>query len=317
MATVGIFLSSEERGPRELVEGAQRAEQAGFSTAWVSDHYHPWTHAQGESPFVWTALGAIAQATSTLKMWTAVTCPTLRIHPAVIAQAVATTSVLSDGRFGFGVGTGEALNEHILGDAWPSADVRLEMLEEAVGLIRELWTGETVDHRGTHYTVENAHLFSVPAQAPPVHVSGFGPKAVSLAARIGDGFMCVGPEKELVARYRAEGGKGTTHGGIKACYGPDADAALSLAHRLWPTEALPGELAQVLPTYTHFEQASQLVTPEMVAGSVATGPDPKGHIENLQAMVDAGYDEVYVGQIGPDQEGFLDFYAKEVLPHVG
>ncbi len=315
MATVGIFLSSEERGPKELVEGAQRAEQAGFTTMWLSDHYHPWTNAQGESPFVWSSLGAIAQATSTMKLWTAVTCPTLRIHPAVVAQAVATTAVLSEGRFGFGVGTGEALNEHIFGDAWPQEQVRLDMLEEAIEVIRRLLTGEQVSHRGEHYRVENARLYTCPDTAPEIYVSAFGPKATAVAARIGDGLMTVGPNADILERYRSEGGKGRSHTGLKVAYAPTRDEGIDTAFRLWPNEALAGELPQILPTPAHFEQASSLVTRDMVTEAVAAGPDPEVHIAAIQEHVDAGYDEVYVAQIGPDQQGMIEFYQREVLPH--
>lgn len=155
---IGYFLSCEEFGPQELIRQAQLAEEAGFSGLWISDHYHPWNGEQGESPFVWSVIGALAQATS-LPVTTAVTCPTLRIHPAVMAQAAATSAAMMPGRFSFGVGTGEALNEHILGDVWPSADVRLEMLEEAIEVIRELWTGRQVSHDGQHYVVENARAY--------------------------------------------------------------------------------------------------------------------------------------------------------------
>jgi len=192
MAAIGYFLSSEERGPKELIDGALAAEQAGFRTLWISDHYHPWTDEQGESPFVWTTLGAIAAMTD-LEIYTAVTCPIMRMHPAVVAQAAATVAALAEQksgrpRFGLGVGTGEALNEHILGDAWPSTNVRLDMLEECVEVMRRLWTGEIVDHRGMHYEVDHAQLYTRPDAPPPVYVSAFGPKAASLAARIADGF---------------------------------------------------------------------------------------------------------------------------------
>lgn len=315
MATVGIFLSSEERGPGELVEGAQRAEQAGFSTLWISDHYHPWTHEQGQSPFVWSTLGAIAQATSSLRMWTAVTCPTVRIHPAVVAQAVATTAVLSGGRFGFGVGTGEALNEHILGDAWPQEQVRLDMLEEAVAIIRELLTGEQISHDGQHYAVENARLYTCPDTPPDIYVSAFGPKALAVAAKIGDGLMTVGPTADLVSGYREQGGRGLTHTGLKVAYAPTQNEGVDNAFRLWPNEAVPGELPQVLPTPAHFVQASSLVTRDMIKESVPAGPDPEVHIAAIQEHVDAGFDEVYVAQIGPDQQGMIEFYQREVLPH--
>jgi len=316
MPTIGIFLSSEEHGAPFLVDTARRAEEAGFRAAWISDHFHPWTETQGQSPFVWATIGGIAAATREMRVTTAVTCPTVRIHPAIVAQAAATVATMLDGRFALGVGTGEALNEHVLGDAWPAIDVRLEMLEEAVDVIRELWGGGNVTRYGRHYTVDRARIYSLPDEPPPVLVSAFGPKAVEVAARIGDGFVNTGPAKELVEQYRAAGGKGVAQCGTKVCWAADEAAGVRTAHRTWPNEALPGELAQVLPSPAHFEQASELVTEEMVAESVPCGPDPQRHIDHLRECLDAGFDEVYVQQIGRDQQGFLDFYAREVLPAV-
>src|SRR3712207_2475360 len=293
------------------------AEEAGFGALWISDHYHPWVEAQGQSPFVWSVIGGLSQVTSRLPVYTAVTCPTVRIHPAIIAQAAATSAVMLEGRFGLGVGSGEALNEHIFGDPWPSADVRLEMLEEAVAVIRLLWEGGVKDHRGRHYRLENARLYSLPDEPPPILVSGFGPKAISLPAPVGDGFVSVMPDAEAVESYRARGGRGRAKAGTKVCGAADEAEARRTVYRLWPNEALPGELSQILPTPRHFEQASQLVTEEMVAESVPCGPDPERHVQAIQEYVDAGFDEVYVSQIGPDQEGFLRFYEREVLPRFG
>ena len=227
MTTFGFFLSSEEQAPRQLVDNAVRAEEAGFDALWISDHYHPWNDAQGESPFVWGVLGGIAARTERVRCTTAVTAPTVRIHPAVLAQAAATAQSLFEGRFALGVGSGEALNEHIFGDAWPTADVRIEMLEEAVAVMRELWTGELVRHRGQHYTVDTARLSSLPEQPVPVLVSGFGPRATELAARIGDGYMNAQPDGELVELYRSSGGKGPTQVGAKVCWARDRDAAVA------------------------------------------------------------------------------------------
>jgi G6PDH family F420-dependent oxidoreductase len=309
---IGFSLSSEELAPREMVDLAIRAEQAGFSGLWISDHFHPWNDEQGHSPFVWSVIGAIAQATD-LPLGTGVTCPTLRIHPAVVAQAAATSAILLEGRFTFGVGSGEALNEHIFGDRWPGADERLEMLEESIEVMRKLWTGEVVDHEGPHYSVEWARLYDVPDTPPPVLVSGFGPKATRLAARIGDGFVTTSPDEEGIGLYRSEGGKGPVQAGAKVCFGPDKDEALKTIHRIWPNAGLPGELAQILPTPRHFEQAAELVTPEHVA-SMPHGPDIEEHVQGLQAYADAGVDELYVQQIGPDHDAFFDTWAKEVLP---
>jgi G6PDH family F420-dependent oxidoreductase len=311
---IGYFLSCEEFGPQELVRQARLAQEAGFQDLWISDHYHPWTDEQGQSPFVWSVIGALAQAVPGMHVTTAVTCPTVRIHPAVVAQAAATSAVLLDGRFSLGVGSGEALNEHILGDVWPEADERLEMLEESLEVIRELWTGKTVSHRGRHYRVEHARLYTVPDTPPQILVSGFGPKAVDLAARIGDGYCITMPDKDLIGRFRDGGGTGPVHAGTKVCYGPDRDEAVKTVHRLWPNESLPGELAQILPTPQHFMQASELVTEEMIGESVPCGPDLDEHVQALQEFADAGVDELYIQQIGDGQDAFFDAYAREVLP---
>lgn len=311
---IGYFLSCEEWGPLELLDQARMAEEAGFEALWISDHYHPWTEEQGQSPFVWSVVGALSQ-TSSLPVTTAVTCPTVRIHPAVIAQAAATSAAMLPGRFNFGIGSGEALNEHIFGDAWPSADVRLEMLEEAVEVIRLLWQGGTRDYEGRHYTVENARIYTLPEVPPPILISGFGPKATQLAGRIGDGYVNVGPDAELLELFRSSGGGGKpVHSAFKVCYGEDKTECVKTAHRIWPNEALPGELAQVLPTPRHFEQAAQLVTEDMIAEAVPCGPDPESHREMIHQFADAGYDEVYVSQIGGNYEAFFNFYEKEILP---
>ena len=311
---IGYFLSCEEFGPADLLSQARQAEQAGFGGLWISDHYHPWVDAQGSSPFVWSMIGALSEATS-LPVTTAVTCPTLRIHPAVIAQAAATSASLLEGRFTLGVGSGEALNEHIFGDPWPSANTRLEMLEEAVELIRHLWTGQQVEHRGTHYTVENARIYTLPQTLPPIFVSGFGPKAIGLAGRIGDGFCLVSPDGDAVTRFReAGGGDKIVQAGMKACYGADAATCRETVLRLWPNEAIPGELPQILPTPAHFEQTATLVTEEKVTESVVCGPDMDLHLEQIQSYADAGVDELYIQQIGTDHEAFFAAYAEHVLP---
>ena len=308
---IGYFLSCEEFGPRELVAQARRAEAAGFHALWISDHYHPWNDTQGHSPFVWSVIGALSSMTR-LPVTTAVTCPTIRTHPAIIAQAAATSAVMLEGRFNLGVGTGEALNEHVLGTHWPEADVRLEMLEEAVEVIRTLWEGGQRSHRGRHYTVENARVYDLPDTPPPILVSGFGPKAIEVAARIGDGFVTTSPDADAIGRYRAGGGTGPVHAGVKVCFMDDADEARRTVHRIWPNEALPGELAQVLPTPAHFEQACELVSPDML--STPVGPDIDEHVAALQAFADAGVDELYVSQIGPEHDAFFERWAPAVLP---
>ncbi|WP_432153723.1 LLM class F420-dependent oxidoreductase [Streptomyces tricolor] len=316
MPEYGYFLASEEHDPAALVEQARMAEQAGFQALWISDHFHPWNDAQGQSAFVWSVIGALSEAVS-LPVETAVTCPTVRMHPAVVAQAAATSAVMTEGRFRLGVGTGEALNEHILGDRWPPLPVRLEMLEEAIQVMRRLFTGEEVNHHGTHYTVENARLYTVPDEPVPIDISGFGPKATALAARVGDGYITMTPEEEMVTRFR-EGGGGAkpVSGGTKVCYGTDREEGVRTVHRLWPNELLPGEMGQVLPSPRHFEQLHELVTEDMVREQSVCGDDVDEHVSALKAFADAGFDRVYVNQIGPDQRGFFDFYRTKVLPQL-
>jgi G6PDH family F420-dependent oxidoreductase len=314
---IGYFLSSEEWGPRDLVAQAVKAQEAGFEGLWISDHFHPWNDEQGHSPFVWSTIGAIAQATGGMKVTTAVTCPTIRIHPGIVAQAAATSAVLLDGNFCLGLGSGEALNEHIFGDHWPEADERLEMLEEAVEVIRTLWGGGVHSHRGRHYRVEHARVYDLPETPPPIVISGFGPKAVELAARIGDGYCTVGPDAESVELFRSQSNNGAfVQGGVKVCWDEDEHRARETVHRLWPNEGLPGELAQILPTPAHFEQASELVTEEMLVSEVPCGPDVDRHVEAIKAYEDAGFDELYVNQIGPEQDAFFETYREHVLPRV-
>ncbi|MCP2163728.1 LLM class F420-dependent oxidoreductase [Goodfellowiella coeruleoviolacea] len=316
MVSFGYFLSCEEFGPRELVRQAKMAEQAGFERLWISDHFHPWNDRQGQSPFVWSVIGALSEATS-LPLTTAVTCPTMRIHPAVIAQAAATASVQLDGRFVLGVGSGEALNEHIFGDRWPPIRVRLAMLEEAVEVIRALHRGDEVDYRGEHYTVENARIYTLPPEPVPIYVSGFGRKSATLAGRIGDGYISVMPSRSLVRTFReAGGGDRPAQAGFKVCHAPTEEEGVRLAHQLWPNEQLPGELAQTLPTPQHFEQASSLVTPEMIGSAVPCGPDPDKYVTTIRQYLDAGYDEIYLQQIGPHQDEFFRFWAERLRPNL-
>lgn len=311
---VGYFLSSEEYGPIELVRQAKLAEDHGMSSVWISDHFHPWTQEQGESPFVWTTIGAVAQATR-LAITTAVTCPIMRVHPAVIAQAAATAGVLTEGRFRLGVGSGEALNEHIFGDPWRSVDVRLEMLEEAIGIIRKLFAGGVVRHRGEYYEVDHARLYTLPEEPVPIYMSGFGEVSAKLAGRIADGFINTKPDPQLVAAFRGGGGAGKPMAaGMKVCWAPTRAEGVQTAHRVWASEELPGELAQVLPDPEHFEQASTLVTPDMVAQSVPCGPDPQPYLEQIKKYADAGFDELHIQQIGADQDEFFTFWTKELEP---
>lgn len=314
MTRYGYFLSCEEYEPGELVRQAKLAEEAGFDALWISDHFHPWLDEQGQSGFVWSLIGAISQVTS-LPVTTAVTCPMVRQHPALVAQAAATSAILTGGRFTLGAGSGELLNEHILGDPWPGAEERLDMLEEAVTIIRELLTGQLITYRGRYYTVETARLYSLPETPPPVFLSGFGEKAIKLAGKIADGYMCVQPNADFVQLYRENGG-GTrpVQGGLKVCWAADEGQARKTMHRLWPTDAIPGESAQLLPLPRHFAQLAELVTEDMI--SAPCGPDPGVHLNGVREYTQAGFDEVYIGQVGGNQEGFFEFYAQQILPRL-
>jgi G6PDH family F420-dependent oxidoreductase len=314
MTPFGYALSSEEHSPSDLVRNARAAEEAGFSFALISDHFHPWIDRQGNSPFVWGVLGAIAEATDSLQVGTGVTCPTMRIHPAIVAHATATAAALLPGRFFLGVGTGENLNEHVLGQAWPEWDVRAEMLEEAIAVIRGLWTGDVVSHRGPYYTVQNARLYTLPDRLPPIHVAAGGKRAAGLAARIGDGFIGTGPERELLDAFEAAGGTGPRYGQVTVCWAGSEREARRTAREWWPTAALHGEVSQELPNPAHFEQLTSEVTEDQVAKVVACGPDLERHVAAVRAYIEAGYDHVYLHQVGPDQAGFLRFAERELLP---
>lgn len=315
MAEIGYALSSEEHEPNDLVRYARRAEEVGFSFALISDHYHPWVDKQGHSPFVWSVIGGIAHTTRRLRLGTGVTCPTIRIHPAIIAQAAATAAAMMPGRFFLGVGTGENLNEHILGDRWPPHDIRLEMLEEAVSIIRLLWEGGEQSHWGIYYTVENARLYTLPDELPAIMVAGSGPSAADGAGRFGDGLISTAPEAELVQAFEEAGGSGKPrYGQLTVCWARNEAEAQQTAYEIWPNSGLKGELSQELATPAHFEQAAKMIKPEDIAKEVICGPDPERHREGIRKFIEAGYDHVYIHQIGPDQEGFFQFYQREVLP---
>jgi coenzyme F420-dependent glucose-6-phosphate dehydrogenase len=317
MTEIGYTLSSEEQGPRELVKLASRAEEAGFSFAMISDHFHPWIDRQGHSPFVWGVLGGISERTERIRVGTGVTCPMIRIHPAIVAHAAATAASMLPGRFMLGLGTGENLNEHVLGGRWPPADERLEMLEEAVRVIRLLWEGGSQTHRGVHYRVENARIYDLPDELPPILIAAKGERAGTLAGQAGDGLVGVAPDRDLIRTFERAGGQGKpTYGQLHVCWAEDEAEARKIATEWWPNTSLPGELGVELPLPRHFEQAAEVVEEDDVAESVVCGPDPEAHLDAIRAFVDAGYDHVYLHQVGPDQEGFFRFYQREVLPKV-
>jgi len=313
---LGYWLSSEEHAPRDLVANARAAEEAGFSYAVISDHFHPWIDAQGQSPFVWSVLGGIAQATERLTIGTGVTCPLMRIHPAIVAHAAATTAAMLPGRFFLGVGTGENLNEHVTGAKWPAPDERLEMLEEAVDVIRKLWEGGYRTHRGRHYTVEQARLYTLPDEPPPIVVAAAQEQAAELAGRIGDGYMNVAPDADTLKTYEQAGGSGPKHGKVTGCFAGSKDQAKRIAHERWPNNALGGSLSQDLALPRDFEAAVKAVRPDDVAETLVLGNDPDEWVAQIREFDRAGFTHVALHDLNPDQAPFIAFARDEVAPRL-
>jgi coenzyme F420-dependent glucose-6-phosphate dehydrogenase len=313
---LGYALSCEEHPPADLARLARAAEDAGFTFALVSDHFHPWIDAQGHSPFVWSVIGAIAQSTDRLVLGTGVTCPTIRLHPAIVAHAAATSAALMPGRFFLGVGTGENLNEHVLGDKWPAADERLEMLEEAIEVIRLLWEGGFQTFRGEYYEVEQARLYTLPEQPPPLAVAAAKPLAAEVAGRLGDAFVSTAPDAELLQTFDDAGGSGKPkYGQITICWAETEEAARTTLMEVWPNAGLGGDLSQELATPSMFEDACELVREEDLE-SLPAGPDPEPYVESIREYEQAGYTHVYLHQVGRDQHGFFRFWREELSPRL-
>jgi G6PDH family F420-dependent oxidoreductase len=311
---IGYALSCEEHRPDDLIRHARHAEDAGFSFGLISDHFHPWTDAQGQSPFVWSVIGGIAQATERFRIGTGVTCPLIRIHPAIVAQATATCAAMMPGRFFLGVGTGENLNEHVTGVGWPAPDERVSMLEEALEAMRELWKGETTTFRGDWYEIDHARIYTLPEEPIEVYVAATAPRMAQLAA-VHDGLISTSPDAEVVSEFEQTGGDGKPRiGMVHGCWGADHDESLATAHRIWPNGALKGPLGQDLREPADFEAAAAMIDPEDVAESSPIGPDPEPWREQIRAFDEAGFTHVYLHQIGPDQQGFVEFARRELLP---
>jgi coenzyme F420-dependent glucose-6-phosphate dehydrogenase len=312
----GYALSSEEHSPNDLVRNAKAAEEAGFTFALVSDHFHPWVDAQGQSPFVWSTIGAIAHATDRLVLGTGVTCPMIRIHPAIVAHAAATSAAMMPGRFFLGVGSGENLNEHVLGDQWPAADERLEMLEEAIEVIRVLWEGGFQSFRGKFYDVEQARLYTLPDEPPPLAVAASKPLAAELAGRVGDAFIGVAPDAQIVGKFDESGGSGKPrYGQITVCWAESEAAGRKTIEEVWPNAGLKGDLSQELATPVLFEQACELVRDEDLE-SLPAGPDPEPYVQAVREYEQAGFTHIYFHQIGRDQEGFFRFWREQLEPRL-
>ncbi|HEY3724705.1 MAG TPA: TIGR03557 family F420-dependent LLM class oxidoreductase [Acidimicrobiia bacterium] len=310
----GYSLMSEEHGPRALVDAAVRAEEAGFDFVTLSDHFHPWLHSQGASPFAWSVLGAIAERTERIEIMTAVTCPTVRYHPAVIAQAAATVAVMSEGRFALGLGAGELLNEHVVGRGWPAPDQRLAMVGEAIDIMRVLWQGGSHSHHGRFFDLDTAELFTRPEVPPQILLAGGGKRALALAANVADGMFATEPSGELVEGYHDAGGRGRVLGQAVMCVSADEETGQRAAVDRWRFASGGWPVQANLPTPAAFEAATSTVRFEDLADTVSVGPDPDPHVRNLGKWLRAGFTDVCIVQVGRDQDRFFDAWERDLLP---
>ena len=317
MAVYGYALSSEEHGPLELVRQARMAEDAGFSFLSISDHFHPWTSEQGNSPFVWSVIGGIASTTDRIHVGTGVTCPIQRMHPAIVAQAAATAAEMLPGRFHLGVGSGEALNEHVVGGHWPVPSERLEMLEEAIDVIRQLWEGDRVNFAGKHFRVDSARLFTRPQTPPELYVAAASPAAARMAAR-NDGLIATGPDPDLFREFAENGGGGKPRfGQITVCWAPNMPAAVETARRVWPISALSWEVRGNVPTPEIFDEVTKRVDESELTAKIICGPDAAPIIDEARKFEEAGFDHIYFHQVGKNQQEFMEFYRGEIAPKLG
>jgi len=314
MPRFGYKLMSEEHAPATLVDNARRAEAAGFDFVAISDHFHPWLRSQGHSPYAWTVLGAIAARTERIGLVTAVTCPFLRYHPVIVAQAAATLACLSGGRLTLGLGTGEQLNEHVLGRRWPAPAVRREMLAESIEILRLLWRGGTRSYRGQHFEVAQAEVFDLPERPPPIAVAAGGSAGAVFAAKQAAGLFATAPDRALVDAWHAAGGSGPAYAEVALCWARDEAEAVRIAHDRFRFGLLGWKVMADLPNPASFEAASAWIRPEDVAKVIACGPDPQHHLAAVRRYRDAGFDHLVLIGVGPDQQGFLRFWEEELAP---
>ena len=315
MVRFGYTLITEQSGPRELVRYAQAAEDAGFDFEVSSDHYSPWLTTQGHSPYAWSVLGAVAQATSRVELMTYVTCPTMRYHPAVVAQKSATMQLLSEGRFVLGLGSGESLNEHVVGEGWPGVDTRQSMLEEAVEIIRELHSGELVTFDGEYFRVDSARVWDAPDDGVPIGIAVSGGDSIERFAPLADHMIAVTPEKDLVAGWdAAHSGPSRKIGQVPISWDPDLETAVERAHDQFRWFGGGWQVNADLPTPAGFAAASQFVRTDDVAEAIACGPDLDALAESVRPFIDAGFTDIAVVQIGDEQqERFVTEVAEPLL----
>lgn len=290
MVEIGYKLSSEKYGPLNLLNYARMAEKAGFSFAMISDHFHPWINKQGNSPFIWGTIGGISQATKNIPIITGVTCPTFRIHPAIIAQAAATAASMLPGRFIFGVGSGENLNEHIFRGEWPPTPVRIDMLEEAIYIIKKLWEGgeELQDHEGFYYSLDNARIYTKPEELPPIYIAAEGELACDLAGRVGDGLIAQTADKEIISKFKRSGGdEKPSYGEATVCWAKSKEDAKKQAYQIWPIKANTVQLNADLQTPAHFQQLAGIINEDILAEQMVTSNDPDDFIEEINNYMDS------------------------------
>lgn len=309
---IGYKLIAEAYSPQEMVRQAVRAEEVGFDFVEISDHFHPWFDSQNHSGFAWSMLAAAAARTERIELATGVTCPFIRYHPAVIAQAAATTALLSEGRFTLGVGSGEQLSEHVVGCGWPAVGVRHEMFRESLEIIRLLWSGGYHSYEGKHLTLEDARVFDLPETSPRIAVAIGGPSSARIAAELGDGIFATDPDPELTNAYAEAGGTGPKYGEVPLSWAPDESDAISSAHEKFRFGLMDWKVLAELPNPVNFEAATSFVTEEDVAGTFGCGPDAEQHLAVAQQFVDAGFDHLALINAGPDPDGFFDFFTSEL-----
>ncbi|GAB3373324.1 TIGR03557 family F420-dependent LLM class oxidoreductase [Micromonospora halotolerans] len=313
---IGYKLASEAFGPQELIRQAVRAEQAGFDFVEMSDHYHPWLEIQGHSCFTWSALGAIAAKTSTLGLATGVTCPSVRYHPAIIAQAAATMALISGGRFTLGVGAGERLNEHVVGRGFPSVRGRHERLREALEIIRLLWQGGYQSYEGRHLQLEDARVWDLPSTPPVIAVAASGRSSAAMAAELGDGLFATEPKPSIVERYQEAGGRGPHYAEVPMAWASDEEQAVRAAKETSRWAVTGWKVMSELPNPVNFDAATIWVEDQHIRQQFSVGPDPEPHLAKVKAYVDAGFDHIVLQNAGPDPDGFLDFCAGDFLARV-
>ena len=315
MVRFGYTLMTEQSGPRQLVDYAVKAEAAGFDFVVSSDHYSPWLTTQGHSSYAWSVLGAVAYATHDVELMTYVTCPTMRYHPAVVAQKAATLQLLSEGRFTLGLGSGENLNEHVVGEGWPAVQMRQDMLVEAIEIIRALHTGDLVTYDGQYFRVDSARIWDCPEGGVPIGVAVSGESSIERFAELADHLIAVEPQAELIegwdAAHPAESRK---IGQIPISWDPDREAGVARAHEQFRWFAGGWAVNADLPTPAGFAAASQFVRPEDVAESIVAGPDLDELAESVQPFLDAGFTDVAIVQVGDEQQDrFVTEVARPLL----